>query len=74
MIFELIDLRSSELIGEYGGRDEALRAIADKVRAEGALATAQLSLRWFDPNRGHSQEVARGERLADLALRTLDDR
>ena len=74
MIFELIDLRSGELIGEYDGRDEALLDIAGKVRAEGSLATAQLSLRWFDPNRGHSQEVARGERLVDLALRTLDER
>ena len=72
MIFELVDLRTGDLAGEFDDRDEALQAIAEAVRTRGADAVAPLALRWLDPDRGHGQEIARGNALLRLALRAPD--
>ena len=72
MIFELIDLRTGDLAGEFDDRDEALRAVAATVSARGVDAATPLALRWLDPDRGHGQEIARGNELVRLALRAPD--
>lgn len=70
MIFELVDLRTGDLAGEYDGRDDALRAIAETVRTSGADAVALLALRRLDPDRRHSQEIAR-ERAASAGASSV---
>lgn len=73
MIFELLDTDSEDLVGEYDRRDEALRAIAGRVRRDGPGAVDRLALAWLDPERGRSQEIACGPALATLALANAQD-
>lgn len=66
VIFELWDIASSNLLGTYPTKEEALEAVRSIIVADGPNTLSALLLAGED-DRGRSVTIASGAKLAELA-------
>jgi len=67
MIYELWDIQSKNLVGDYRTRDEALRIVRSAFETHGRDAVRRLALSVEDRS-GNTSPIADGDALIDLAL------
>jgi hypothetical protein len=67
MAFELWDMRSRNVIGGFDSEAEALAAVRQLIQDHGPSYVEDLFLGYED-DKGNSRPIAKGQRLAELAL------
>jgi hypothetical protein len=68
MIYELWDIETNNLVGDYESQDAALHVIRNAIATHGRDAVRRLALTTED-DLGETLPVAHGESLIQLALR-----
>jgi hypothetical protein len=67
MVYELWDVETRNLVGDYRSRDDALRVVRSAFESYGRDAVRRLALSVED-NSGITSPIAEGDALIDLAL------